>query len=83
MPAAMNTDKTIITFDKGATDFVLDIFNKSTDNDGFIIEKDSARVLTPEGIEITSDQLCVIKKGSEKFIAGDLTSLMKLAKGEI
>lgn len=79
----MNSNITRITFDKGATDFVLDIFNKSTDNDGFITERDNTRVLTPEGIEITSDQLCVIKKGSEKFIAGDLTSLMKLAKGEI
>ena len=72
-----------ISFDKKAKDFVLEVFNKSTDKDGFIIEKDKTRILTPEGDEITKSQLTVIKKGSEKFIAGDLTSLMKLSKGEI
>lgn len=79
----MNRQPTRIVFDKGAVDFVLDTFSKSTDNEGFIVAKDKTRILTPEGREITKDQLSVIKKGSEKFIAGDLTSLMKLSKGEI
>jgi hypothetical protein len=79
----MNAQVTKITFDKGAIDFILDVFNKSTDKEGFITEKNKKRIVTPEGREITKDQLCVIKKGSEKFIAGDLTSLMKLAKHEI
>ena len=79
----MNRQPTKIVFDKGAMDFVLDTFNKSTDAEGFIVAKDKTRILTPEGREITKDQLSVIKKGSEKFIAGDLTSLMKLSKGEI
>jgi ribosomal protein S19E (S16A) len=79
----MNAHTTTVTFDKGAKDFVLDIFSKLIDDEGFITEKDHTRILTPEGREITRDQLCIIKKGSEKFIAGDLTSLMKLSKGEI
>ena len=79
----MNMQPSKILFDKGSTDFVLQIFNKSVDCDGFIIAKDKTRILTPEGREITKDQLSVVKKGSEKFIAGDLTSLMKLSKGEI
>ena len=79
----MNRQPTKIVFDKGATDFVLDIFSKSSDSEDYIIDKDKTRILTPEGREITKDQLAVIKKGSEKFIAGDLTSLMKLSKGEI
>lgn len=75
---------TKINFDTASRGFVLDIFNKSTDKEGFIIEKATkARISTPEGKEITLDELAVIKKGSEKFIAGDLTSLMKLSKGEI
>ena len=72
-----------IVFDKGTIDFVLGIFNKSCDSEGFIIDRDKSRILTPEGREITKNELSVIQKGSEKFIAGDLTSLMKLAKGEI
>lgn len=79
----MKTKATRITFDKGAKSFILETFNKTTDQDGFIIERNGTKVLTPEGNEILSDQLAVIKKGSEKFIAGDLTSLMKLTKGEI
>lgn len=76
--------KETIVFDKNGKDFILDIFNKSEDKAGFIIEKSTkARILTPEGKEITKDELAVIKKGSEKFIAGDLTSLMKLSKGEL
>ncbi|MDF2447518.1 MAG: hypothetical protein K0R26_22 [Bacteroidota bacterium] len=75
---------TKIIFNKSSRNFVLDIFGKSVDSEGFIIEKSSrSRVLTPEGKEITSDELAVIKKGSEKFIAGDLTSLMKLTKNEL
>lgn len=74
-----------IIFDKKGKDWVLDMFNKSTDSEGFIVEKNnkSQRVLSPEGREIEADDLAVIKKGSEKFIAGDLTSLMKLSKGEL
>lgn len=82
----MNTlkNKETIVFDEKGKDFILNIFNKSTDTEGFIIEKKTKnRVLTPEGKEITKDELAVIKKGSEKFIAGDLTSLMKLSKGEL
>ena len=79
----MNRQPTKILFDKGAMDFVLDTFGKSTDTEGFIIAKDNTRILTPEGREIKKEELSVIIKGSEKFIAGDLTSLMKLSKGEI
>ncbi len=78
------TPQTKITFDKGSRNWVLGLFDKSTDNENFIIEKsDNSRINTPEGREITIDQLAIIKKGSEKFYAGDLTSLMKFTKGEI
>lgn len=74
-----------IIFDKSAKNWVLDLFDKSVDTEGFIVEKanKTQRVLSPEGLEITFDELAVIKKGSEKFIAGDLNSLMKLSKGEL
>jgi hypothetical protein len=74
-----------IIFDNSSKDWILDVFNKSVDADGFIIENNSnsERVLTPEGKEIHSRELAIIKKGSQKFIAGDLTSLMKFTKNEI
>ena len=73
-----------LIFDDGSREFILSAFNKGIDDDGFIFDKlDNSRVLTPEGKEILAKDLAVIKKGSEKFIAGDLTSLMKLTKGEL
>ena len=74
-----------IIFDKNAKEWVLNIFNKSVDTNGFVIENDSnkQRVLSPEGKEIANNDLAIIAKGSEKFIAGDLTSLMKFSKGEL
>jgi len=77
--------KTRIIFDEIGKDFILDALGKSVDVDGFIVEKDdmSIKIQTPEGREITKNQLAVITKGSQKFIAGDLTSLMKLSKGEL
>jgi hypothetical protein len=80
----MNT-KTKIFFDESGKDFILDALGKSIDSEGFITEKDdpTIRIQTPEGREITKSQLAVIMKGSQKFIAGDLTSLMKLSKGEL
>jgi len=72
-----------VIFDEHSKDWVLNIFDKSVDGDGFIVEKDGTRIWTPEGDEIKSNDLAIIKKGSTKFIAGDLSSLMKETKGEI
>lgn len=72
-----------VIFDKHSKDWVLGIFNKSIDKEGFIIEKDGTRIWTQEGDEIKAADLAIIKKGSVKFIAGDLSSLMKESKGEL
>lgn len=72
-----------VIFDRNSKDWVLGIFDKSIDQDGFIVEKDGTRIWTPEGDEIKSEELAIIKKGSTKFIAGNLSSLMKESKGEI
>lgn len=72
-----------VIFDKHSKGWVLGIFNKSVDNEGFITEKDGTRIWTPEGEDIKSSDLAIIKKGSTKFIAGDLSSLMKETKGEM
>ncbi len=74
---------TRLMFDKSARGWVLSIFDKTMDSEGFIIDSNNCRVTTPEGSEITEDELAIIKKGSEKFIAGDLTSLMKFTRNEL
>lgn len=69
-----------ITFDKSAKDFILDVFNKSVDKDGFVIEKDNPnqRVLAPDGREVEYEYFAGIKRGSEIFIKSDLISLINL-----
>ena len=70
-----------ITFDKSAKDFVLKTFNKTTDEEGYIVEKDNPkqRVLTSDGEEIKMEEFACIKKGSEKYIKSDIVSLIKLS----
>lgn len=69
-----------ILFDRSATDFILDSFDKKTDQDGYVVEKKNPkqRVLTLDGQEIRKDQFGGIRKGSEIFIKSDLPSLIQL-----
>lgn len=70
-----------IKFDASAKDFILDTFDKTTDSEGYIVEKDNPiqRVLTPDGEEIKREELASIRKGSERYIKSDLPSLIKLS----
>lgn len=70
-----------ITFDKSARDFILETFNKTIGNEGYIVEKDNPnqRVLTSDGEEIKMEEFAGIKKGSEKYIKSDIVSLIKLS----
>jgi len=69
-----------IIFDKSATDFILETFDKTVDKEGYIIEKDDPkqRVLTSDAQEIKKDELAGIRKGSEIFVKSDLPSLIQL-----
>lgn len=71
-----------LTFSKPAKEDILELYGKSIDNEGFIVEKDnpSQRVLTPNGEEIHINEWGGIRKGSEAFIKNDTFSLIELAK---
>lgn len=70
-----------ITFSNNTKKFILSAFNKTVDDQNFIVEKSNKnqRVLTPDGEEVEFDKFAGIKKGSEVFIKSDLLSLIKLA----
>lgn len=69
-----------ITFDKSARKYILNVFNKSVDDEGFIVEKDNPeqRVLAQDGQQVEYENFAGIRKGSEIFIKSDLISLMHL-----
>jgi len=72
----------ILSFDESAKEQILDLYGKTVDEDGFIVEKDSPkqRVLTPKGEEILFEEWAGVHKGSEAFIKSDIFSLIELAK---
>ena len=74
--------KISLTFDKSVKKEVLEVFDKTVNEEGIIIEKDSKQpVLSSEdGQEIHIDEFGGIAKGSEIFIKNDIVSLMKFAR---
>lgn len=71
-----------LTFSKLAREDILELYGKSIDDEGYIVEKDnpSQRVLTPNGEEIHIKEWGGMRKGSEAFIKNDTFSLIELAK---
>jgi len=72
----------VITFEKSAREDVLSFFDKTIDENGFIVEKEdpTQKVITPDGEEITIDNFAGIRKGSDIFIKSDLNSLINLTE---
>lgn len=71
---------TTITFDNQLKEFILSIFHKQVNSEGFVVEKENPKqhVLAPDGQEVRLEQFAGIKRGSEIFIKSDLISLMNL-----
>jgi len=70
----------IITFDESSKEDILSFFDKTIDNNQYIVEKGdiSKRVITPDGEDITLHEFAGLRKGSEIFIKSDLPSLIYL-----
>ena len=67
-----------ISFDNGSKKFILDAFDKSTDDENYVVEKSnpSQRVLTSGAEEVRLGQFAGLLKGSEIFIKSDIDSLI-------
>ncbi|PIV18389.1 MAG: hypothetical protein COS41_04565 [Elusimicrobia bacterium CG03_land_8_20_14_0_80_50_18] len=73
----------IITFteDQKTKEFILKIFGKTVDAEGYIVEIDNPaqKVLTPDGEALLFEDFAGVQKGSELFIKSDLPSIFKVA----
>ena len=69
-----------ITFEKKAKLEILQAFNKTVDENGYIVEKDDPgkKVLTIDGEELRLEDFAGIRKGSAIFIKSDLVSIINL-----
>lgn len=73
-----------ITFNESTRDFVLSLFDKSTDKEGYIIENSTKnRVLTPSGDEVHITNFAGFAPGSEIVLTQDLPSLLQYANNEV
>jgi len=70
----------IITFDEKSKAFILDIFQKTVNAEGLIVEKNNSeeRVFTPAREEVSLKEFAGVQIGSEIFIKSDLPSLIDL-----
>lgn len=70
-----------ITFDKSVKNFILDFFDKTTDKEGYLVEKSNLeqKVLTQDGQDITEDEFGGIIPGSTIFVKNDLPTAMELS----
>lgn len=71
-----------IRFDESAKKDVLELFGKTVDSEGYIVEKENIkqRVLTKKGEEIHIEEWAGVVKGSEEFVKSDTFSLIEIAK---
>lgn len=68
---------TEIAFNESASKAILEQFDKTVDDSGYVVEEDTGnRVLTPDGEELPLKQFAGIAKGSEIFIEDNFVSLI-------
>lgn len=70
-----------ITFDKSAKSFILESFDKTTNEEGYLVEKGNLeqRVLTQNFQDITEEEFGGIIPGSTIFVKNDLPTVMELS----
>ena len=66
----------VITFDKQAIREILYCFDKSIDDEGYVIDSNNQRVLAMDGKEIKANDIGGITK--EGFVHNDVCSLIEL-----
>lgn len=72
-----------IVYDYKTKDFILELFDKEKDSEGFIVEKETGdRVIKPSGEFVRYDDFVGVTPGSEIFLTNDLPSLIKYANRE-
>lgn len=68
-----------LIFDPVLKNYILEVFDKDTDSEGYIVEKSThMRVLSIDAEEVDKRNFAGIKRGSEIFIKSDLPSLIRL-----
>lgn len=73
-----------IVFEESRTDYLLDLFDKEEDEDGYIVDPEKNQRVTPPGSDkpIKTEDLGVVGRGSELFVKDEVDSIVELVNSQ-
>jgi hypothetical protein len=72
-----------ILFNKQAIPYILEIFDKTINDEGYIVDSNNGDpILDPEHQPILAKEFGGIKKGSEIFLKNDIVTIFNIAEGK-
>lgn len=72
-----------IVFEESRKEYLLDLFDKEEDGDGYIVDEQGQRV-TPDGSDkpIKTEDLGVVGRGSEIFVKDEVDSIVQFVSSQ-
>lgn len=73
-----------IVFEESRTDYLLDLFDKEEDDEGYIVDPESDQRVTPPGSDkpIKTGDLGVVGRGSEIFVKDEVDSIVEFVNDQ-
>lgn len=73
-----------IVFEESRVDYLLDLFDKEEDEDGYIVDPEEDRRITHEGTEnpIKTEELGVVGCGSQIFLKDEVDSIVEFVNSQ-
>jgi hypothetical protein len=68
-----------IVFEESRLEYLLDLFDKETDEEGYIVDSESGERVTPRESDrpIKAEDLGVVGRGSELFVRDEVDSIVE------
>lgn len=68
-----------IVFEESRMDYLLDLFDKEEDEEGYIVDPEEGQRVTPPGSNkpIKTEDLGVVGRGSELFVEDEVDSIVE------
>jgi hypothetical protein len=73
-----------IVFEDGKVEYLLDLFDKVEDEDGYVFDPETGQRVTPDDSDrpIRTDELGVVGRGSEIFVKDEVDSIVEFVNGQ-
>ncbi len=73
-----------IVFEESRMDYLLDLFDKEEDDEGYIFDPETDQRVTPPGSDepIKTEDLGVVGRGSEIFVKDEVDSIVEFVNSQ-